>query len=305
MIYKRFLVTNKKIPMLNIDSGQRVATSCVCCGADRLSRSPAILMPFIAARVFDWYPVEIDESWGLKSIQSGYAYSICNSLLCQGCGLLFLDMRFSDAELEKLYSDYRGQAYSDLREKFEPGYIARNNLLNEGVPFLAQVEAFMRPHLQFPIALLDWGGDTGVNTPFKNDNCLFHIYDISNKPVMEGAIAVDAATASSTQYQLIICSQVLEHTPYPAKVIKSMKEAMSDNTLLYIDVPFEEHMRLCEADDLLSIKRHWHEHINFYSPKALRTLVAACDLEVVDENILSVVGREKEYALLQIICKLK
>jgi len=122
---------------------------------------------------------------------------------------------------------------------------------------------------------------------------------------MEGATAVDAATATSTQYQLIICSQVLEHTPYPAKVIESMKDAMSDNTLLYIDVPFEEHMRLSAADSLLTKKRHWHEHINFYAPKALRTLVEACDLEVVDENILSVVGREKEYALLQIICKLK
>jgi hypothetical protein len=291
--------------MLNVNSGQRIASSCVCCGNDTLSQSPAILMPFVAARVFNWHPVEIDESWGLKTIQSGYAYSICNSLLCQDCGLLFLDMRFSDVELEKLYSDYRGQAYSELRERFEPGYIARNDLLNEGVPFLEQVEQFIRPYLKFPIALLDWGGDTGINTPFKNENCLFHIYDISNKPVMEGARVVDAATASSTQYQLIICSQVLEHTPYPAKVIESMKEAMSDNTLLYIDVPFEEHMRNCATDSLLSSKRHWHEHINFYSPKALRTLVQVCDLEVVDENILSVVGREKEYALLQIICKLK
>ena len=122
---------------------------------------------------------------------------------------------------------------------------------------------------------------------------------------MEGAIAVDVAIATSTQYQLIICSQVLEHTPYPAKVIENMKEAMSKNTLLYIDVPFEEHMRHCAADSLLAKKRHWHEHINFYSPKALRALVKACDLEVIDENILSVVGREKEYALLQIICKLK
>jgi hypothetical protein len=291
--------------MLNIDSGQRIATTCVCCGSDKLSHSPVILMPFVAARVFNWHPLEIDESWGLKTIQSGHAYSICNSLLCQNCGLLFLDMRFSDTELERLYSNYRGQAYSELREKFEPGYISRNDLLNEGVPFLAQVEEFIRPYLQFPIALLDWGGDTGINTPFKNENCLFHIYDISNKPVMEGAIAVDVAIATSTQYQLIICSQVLEHTPYPAKVIESMKDAMSDNTLLYIDVPYEEHMRNCAADSLLAKKKHWHEHINFYSSKSLRTLVERCGLEVVDENILPVVGREKEYALLQIICKLK
>jgi hypothetical protein len=291
--------------MSSIDSQQRIASACVCCGSDHLSRSPAILMPFVAARVFDWYPVVIDESWGLKTIQNGHAYSICTSLLCQDCGLLFLDMRFSDAELGKLYSDYRGKEYSELREQFEPGYISRNNLLNEGVPFLKQVEAWIRPHLQFPIALLDWGGDTGTNTPFKNENCLFHIYDISHKPVMEGAIAVDAATVAQTQYQLIICSQVLEHIPYPAQVIESMKQAMSADTLLYIDVPYEEHMRHCTPDSVLLKKKHWHEHINFYSPNSLRTVVERCDLQVVDENILAVAGREKDITMLQIICKRK
>jgi len=190
-------------------------------------------MPFVAARVFDWYPVVIDESWGLKTIQNGHAYSICTSLLCKDCGLLFLDMRFSDAELGKLYSDYRGKEYSELREQFEPGYISRNNFLNEGVPFLKQVEAWIRPHLQFSIVLLDWGGDTGTNMPFKNENCLFHIYDISHKPVMEGAIAVDAATVAQTQYQLIICSQVLEHILYPAQVIESRISYVSRYTFIY------------------------------------------------------------------------
>jgi hypothetical protein len=291
--------------MLTIQSEERIACCCVGCGSKHLARSPAILMPFIAARVFNWYPVEIDESWGLKTIQKGSAYSVCNSLLCEDCGLLFLDMRFSDAELGKLYSDYRGKEYSELREQFEPGYISRNILLNEGVPFLAKVEEFIRPHLQFPIAILDWGGDTGNNTPFKGENCLFHIYDISNKPVIEGAVAVDAEKAALTDYQLIICSQVLEHTPYPSKVIESMKQAMSADTLLYIDVPYEEHMRNSAPENILIKKKHWHEHINFYAPKSLRTLVQSCGLRVVDENILLVAGREKEIAMLQIICRLK
>lgn len=291
--------------MIHSDTQQRIATSCVCCGSPKLSRSPAILMPFVAARIFDWYPVEIDESWGLKTIQCGNAYSICNSLLCQDCNLLFLDMRFSDAEMDRLYSNYRGKEYSELRERFEPGYIARNSLLNEGVPFLPKVEEFIRPYLKFPIALLDWGGDTGTNTPFKNENCLFHIYDISHKPVIERAIAVDAATAASNHYQLVVCSQVLEHTPHPAQVIEGMKKAMSADTLLYIDVPYEEHMRNYPAERLLQKKKHWHEHINFFSPASLRTLVEKCDLQVVDQNNLLVTGREKEISMLQIICRLK
>lgn len=283
---------------------ERTANICVCCGSVHLSSSPAILMPFVASRIFDWNPVEIDESWGLNTINKGTAYSICNSLLCRDCGLLFLDIRFSDAELGRLYSNYRGKEYSDLREQFEPGYIGRNNLLNEGVPFLAEVEDYIRPHLQFPIALLDWGGDTGTNTPFKNDNCLFHIYDISGKPVIAGAIAVDASTASA-HYDLVVCSQVLEHTPYPAGVIESIKRTMSPSTLLYIDVPYEDHMRNCSSDEVLVKKKHWHEHINFYSPDSMCALVRRCDLEIIDENILLVDGRERKTYMLQIICRLR
>ena len=291
--------------MLTNTTELRIASTCVCCGGDRLSRSPAILMPFIAARIFDWYPVEIDESWGLKTIQKGTAYSVCNSLLCQDCGLLFLDMRFSDAELGKLYSDYRGKEYSDLRDQFEPGYIERNTLLEGGVSFIGQVEEFIRPYLQFPVALLDWGGDTGGNTPFKNENCLFHIYDISSKPVIAGAISVDRSVVSKTDYQLITCSQVLEHTPYPRQIIKDIKQAMSAATLLYIEVPYEEHMRNCQPELLLAKKKHWHEHINFYTPKSLRALVKESDLEIVDENILIAKNWGQEITLLQIICKLK
>jgi hypothetical protein len=122
---------------------------------------------------------------------------------------------------------------------------------------------------------------------------------------MNGAISVDAATAAATKYQLIVCSQVLEHTPYPATVIEDMKHAMSADTLLYIDVPYEDHIRNNSVETALSKKKHWHEHINFYSPKSLRTLIQKCDLEVVDENILPVSDGGREYALLQMICKRK
>jgi len=80
---------------------------------------------------------------------------------------------------------------------------------------------------------------------------------------------------------------------------------MSADTLLYIDVPYEEHMRHCTPDSVLLKKKHWHEHINFYSPNFLRTVVERCDLQVVDENILAVAGGEKDITMLQIICKRK
>ena len=108
---------------------ERTASQCVCCGSLKLDSAPAILMPFVAHRIFGWAPVVIDESWGLKTIPNGTAYTICKSLYCLDCGFLFLDMRFSDKELDALYTGYRDQAYTDLRESYEPGYTERNDFL--------------------------------------------------------------------------------------------------------------------------------------------------------------------------------
>ena len=85
------------------DGYDHVASHCVCCGGADLQRSPAVLMPFIAHRIYQWEPVLIDESWGLQTISDGHAYSLCHSLLCLDCHLLFLDIRFSNAESSRLY----------------------------------------------------------------------------------------------------------------------------------------------------------------------------------------------------------
>ena len=52
----------------------RIAQQCPCCFSEDLSSSPAILMPFISHRAFNWRPVVIDETWGLNSIKKGNAY---------------------------------------------------------------------------------------------------------------------------------------------------------------------------------------------------------------------------------------
>jgi hypothetical protein len=169
---------------------ERIATQCACCGSKNLKSSPAFLMPFVAHRTFGWEPVVIDESCGLATIKPGNAYSICKSLYCNDCGFLFLDIRFSDIELSNLYRDYRGIEYNSLRESYEPGYTKRNDNLNAGIGYIEDIEKFLKPYLRFPITILDWGGDTGKNTPFKNNNEAFDIYDISNKDVLAGARVV-------------------------------------------------------------------------------------------------------------------
>ena len=281
-----------------------VATQCVCCGSEKLQSSPAILMPFLAHRIFGWTPVAIDESWGLRTIQSGHAYSICKSLYCTECGFLFLDLRFSSTELKNLYDDYRGEAYTDLRELYEPGYKLKNSKLKGGIEYVAEIEQFLKPLLSEPIRVLDWGGDTGQNTPFQKQAECLDIYDISGRPVIEGARRVDKEEIAARDYSLIVCSNVLEHVPYPSDLLFDIRKVLREDAILYIEIPLEEVIRN-HADQLPFQKKHWHEHINFYSEKSLTRLVETVGMEVVAVKTLQTEVAGAPACLLQLACRLR
>lgn len=278
----------------------RVARQCVCCGSEELDRSPAVLMPFISHRVYNWAPVEIDASWGLKTIKPGYAYSLCNSLQCQKCGFLFLDIRFSPQEMEYLYRDYRGVEYTQLREHYEPGYTNRNNELNKGINYLKEVENFLLPYTGTPSSILDWGGDTGINTPFSSSAKTVHIFDISEKSVIPRAQRVSRKEADQNDYDLIACCGVIEHVPYPEKLLNDIRSVMSKKSLLYVDAPFEKIMHDKRADACRQ-KKHWHEHINFFSEKSLEILADRCGLKIIAENKMRVSSAGTNVTAIQLI----
>ena len=261
-------------------------------------------MPFIAHRVFDWVPVEIDDSWKLKTINNGIAYSICNSLQCSNCHHLFLDIRFNDIEMDCLYKGYREDAYVNLREKYEPGYLRKNKDLNKGYNYIKDIERFIKPYLSTSLKILDWGGDTGKNTPFRSSYDLMHIYDISNVEVLGNATMVGKEEISNTSYDLIICSNVLEHIPYPKTVLNDIKIAMNQKTILYIELPYENLVRDAKKkSDLYKIKKHWHEHINFFNLNSIEQLLISSNYKIIEINTLRISGETSDY-IFQVCCKL-
>ena len=282
---------------------ERIASACVCCGSTDLAASPAILMPFVAHRAFGWAPVEIDESWGLKTIQSGMAYSICKTIRCRQCDHLFCDIRFSDAEMNAIYAGYREEVYVALRDHYEPGYAKRNEGLVEVVSYKPAIEAFLDPYLQDPLTILDWGGDTGSNTPYEQRRTVLDIFDISGKDVVPGARVVTLEQATSAKYRLVICGQLLEHTPYPSDVLAQVRKAMDADSVLYIEVPFEAIMQ-ADVANRETVKRHWHEHVNFYTPSSMRGLLESCGFEVLDQGVLEISIGGGNARILQVACRL-
>ena len=188
--------------------------------------------------------------------------------------MLFTDIRFNAAEMRALYDDYRGNAYVDLRERFEPGYRERNERLLAGVTHMPLVESFLKPLLNFPVTLLDWGGDIGVNTPFKIQAERMDIFDIHSKPPLPGINRVKAGEIRD-DYTLIVCAHVLEHLPYPVNTLREIAGHMRPDTILYVETPFEEVIRNGEPE-----KTRWHEHINFFTIQSLGFLLARAGLRL-------------------------
>ena len=286
----------------------KIAESCIICKNSKLKKSPAVLMPFLAHRIFEWKPVNISGNWKLKTIKNGMVYSICNTAQCMECGLIFLDIRFNKREMNRLYKGYREKEYTDLRDKYEPGYKHKNKELNTTISYIADVENFLSPYLKFPINLLDWGGDTGKNSPFKNKTRTFHIYDISDKPLVKRAEKVDKTTIINTNYDLIVCSNVLEHVPYPKEEITNIKKSMQKDTLLYIEIPYEDIFHdsdLQEQKNLYKKKKYWHEHINFFTEISLKKLFYICGLSIIDSKKIKKLIGAKKINLYQFLTKLQ
>jgi Methyltransferase domain len=273
---------------MSTGSREPIAWQCVCCGSARLAGSPAVLMPFVASRVFGHEPVEITAEWGLRDLRSGMAYSLCKSLHCQDCGLLFLDWRFTDAQMAALYRGYRDAQYTRQRDRFEAGYAAgaaREFHVRHG--YIAAVEAWLAPWLPEQPAVLDFGGGDGINSPFLGRSALHHVHDVSGVAVMAGATPVRSDAIALVPYDLVVSCQVLEHVPYPLDLLESMLPALGPSTLLYLEVPREALMRNA-GPGLAQRKRHWHEHINFFSESSLHRLCERAGLAVLAQHTMPI-----------------
>jgi hypothetical protein len=203
--------------------------------------------------------------------------------------------------MEKLYRNYRDSEYVRLRARYEPNYKERNERLLKPISYMSGVERFLSDLVVDPKCILDWGGDTGLNTPFKSQRQKLFVYDISDKDVLPGAERVDERSLLTHSYNLIVCMNVLEHIPFPRGELKKLYKLMSRETVLYIEVPLEELIRTGENNPHLK-KKHWHEHINFFSEKSLLLLLKSEGFRIKRLSRLQTVSGSNEEWVWQVAC---
>ena len=279
-----------------------IAVDCISCGRSDLLSSPAILMPFVAERAIGWGPVEITAEWGLETVPKGHAMCRVNSLACIYCESMFLDLRFGEAEMHRLYKDYRGLEYNELRSNYEPGYISKTSAFTKRTSWIEITESWIESKIGKPRTVLDWGGGSGVNSCFLNDAVDLYIYDISNVKLEAGAKGY-IKTQSVQTFELVTCMQVLEHVADPLDLLQNISVFMASGSFLYFEVPFEKVMqREIMPSERVTLKRHWHEHINFFSEQGLTELANRAGMKVVSSRVYSPMNNPTGGEIFQFLC---
>jgi SAM-dependent methyltransferase len=231
------------------------ANQCIVCGTHRIERTGGGIAPFLAHRCRIDPSVRIGRVW------------------CPRCDLLFFDQRLDEEEARRLYSGYRDDAYVEERSRFEPGYaerhphcvdlhheIQQNRIIDLKADFAA---------LEIPLGrVLDFGGGDGWltrNAFPRGDIVVFDLADGAAAPPRGG-------------FDLVVCAHVLEHVSFPLPFLQEVMSFMKPGGLLYLEVPGPG-QRPPGAAVFDYMGPLMHEHVSFFSGRAVLRLVQRCGLQ--------------------------
>jgi hypothetical protein len=203
--------------------------TCPACGAPNPQAWPGLVAPFIAELVLHEPP------------------SPCSLLCCGSCAHLYFDRVFTQAEAERLYRDYRGATYFEIRHRHEPWY---TEAYNRGIGHDASRVALRRAGLsaflwaaglQAPLGrVLDYGGDSGQLIPEDWAQERF-VHDLSDVPPVAGVQKLQSEDdLRGRTFELVLLAHVLEHVSDLAGLLGRVRSLLPDaGGKVYVEVPLE------------------------------------------------------------------
>jgi hypothetical protein len=223
---------------------------CRVCGDTDVNSRPAIIAPFVTEMIHGMSPQPTTCLYGLPNHCN---YMPCRTLICAGCGFVGSNAMFDDAEMDRLYVDYRGSKYTACRRRYEPDYCPERYGVRMAYVDMCVVP-FINAHTHGLETCIDYGGGDGVNTP--NVCAQIEVYDVSN------VASVYPATSSLHRCDIIVCMQVLEHVTDLHALLQSIR---GHARYYYFEVPHEPHGHAREL---------WHEHINSFTLGSFEKLLS-------------------------------
>jgi hypothetical protein len=209
------------------------------------------------------------------------------------CGMVFYELRYDESEVARLYSGYRGQSYTAVRERLEPGYAAKNTLIGKNPTEIRNRQRFMQAVLAAgdikPASILDWGGDRGDFVPETMRDAKVYIYDVSNMPTLPGMQAI-ARDDQYAPYDLVMCTHVMEHVSEPMQTMHRLASLTAPGGHVYVEVPmdmgFNEYCAaIFSKTSRNGLPKYQHEHINYYSRTPIVRMVDLAGLTLVSYRL--------------------
>lgn len=241
----------------------KVVDYCVNCGNTDVRSSSAGLNNFV-----------IDRMLGRPKEKLGF--TACKSLRCKTCEFTSIDIRFTLEEECRYYTNYMKDEYinhrflyDNYKEHLTPFNSKeykdlRRNTLDEIITSILDIKKIN--------SVLDFGGDTGDLIPESLKSSKKYLLDIENRNSLDD-VTVIKDVSESGPVDLIICAHTFEHVSYPRDLLEVIKTFMNGDTYLYIEVPNE-----------LNHSFNFHEHINQYNIKSLKTLLEKSNMIVIESG---------------------
>jgi SAM-dependent methyltransferase len=162
---------------------------------------------------------------------------------CADCGLVYFARPYSEAEIARLYEDYRGERYLAVRHGFEPWYTRKFNDDIGGPAGMGPRQALYREtigKLADEVAtVLDYAGDRGQmmeGGPGREH----YVYDISGVTPEPGVIGISTpAELAVRTFDLVLLCGVAEHFSWPLDEVREAAAHVRPGGLLYVEVPDE------------------------------------------------------------------
>jgi SAM-dependent methyltransferase len=199
-------------------------------------------------------------------VESPRISEISNLLKCGECGLVYFSASFSDGELTRMYSGYRGPEYQKRRARFEPWYSKR---INDAIGHSSAVLKIRLQHLEnllidvlrkhseaiAPLTrVLDVGGDEGQFIPRMDSIVEKAVLEVSGVRPVEGAqVFASWSEVHNFSPDMIMMCHILEHIEEARENVENASRVLKRGGLLYIEIPLDRPVKIPRI-----FSTHWY-----------------------------------------------